>query len=263
MAQIIHLPLDNTSTHKEPLQLNWIAPGTFVMGSPTTEPGWEESARQFEATLTHGYWIGQYPVTQSQWKAVMGSNPSHFQVGGDSHPVDSLNWKSALSFCRRLNRIFPTIPPSGYAFSLPTDVQWEYACRAGTRTMFSFGDSGDKAEEYAWFWDNSGDTTHPVGLKKPNDWGLYDMHGNVLEWCFDGSGDNPEGPKTDWIDCHQRHVRTARGGAYCSDLFGLRSGLRNDYSPKLSAPQFGLRLALRHTKNDPQNMMSRYLKLWG
>ena len=155
------------------LELRWIPAGSFMMG---------DSDNQHEVILTHGFWLGRTQVTQEQWKAVMGNNPSHFK--GDKQnkrnqwPVELISWNDCIEFFRKLNKRLP-----GLHSGLPTEAQWEYACRAGTTTKYSFGDRDSQLSAYAWFHQTSG--THSVGKKKPNPWGLYDMHGNVFDWCQD------------------------------------------------------------------------------
>ena len=120
--------------------------------------------------------IGKYPVTQEQYEAVMGVNPSHFQ-GNPRNPVESVSYDDAVAFCKKLSQL------TGKNYRLPTESEWEYACRAGTTTDYCFGNDANQLEDYAWYYNNSEDTTHPVGQKKPNTWGIYDMHGNVWEYC--------------------------------------------------------------------------------
>jgi formylglycine-generating enzyme required for sulfatase activity len=120
--------------------------------------------------------IGKYPVTQEQYEAVMGTNPSWFQ-DNPQNPVESVSWNNAQVFCQKLSEM------TGKTYRLPTEAEWEYACRAGTDTVYYFGNDANQLGDYAWYWGNSQETTHPVGQKLPNAWGLYDMHGNIEEWC--------------------------------------------------------------------------------
>lgn len=123
--------------------------------------------------------IGKYPVTQEQYQAVMGNNPSYFQ-GNPQNPVEQVSYNDAIVFCQELSQV------TGKNYRLPTESEWEYACRANTTTGWYFGNIYHQLEDYAWYFDNSQGTTHPVGQKRPNTWGLYDMHGNVWEWCEEG-----------------------------------------------------------------------------
>ena len=123
--------------------------------------------------------IGKYPVTQKQYQEVMGVNPSYFQ-GNPQNPVEKVSYNHAITFCQKLSKM------TGKNFRLPTESEWEYACRAGTTTDYYFGNDKNQLKDYAWYNDNCKQTTHPVGLKMPNNWGLYDMHGNVWEWCKEG-----------------------------------------------------------------------------
>lgn len=166
------------------LDMIWCPPGTFFMGSPTTEPGRWNDEELHEVELTDDFFIGRTPVTQKVWETVMGNNPAYYK--GDDNPIESVSWNDCQEFIKKLNEMYPA--PAGYEWALPTEAQWEYACRAGTQTAFSFGDDASELGKYAWYADNSNWTTHPVGLLLPNPWGLYDVHGNVWEWCQDWYG---------------------------------------------------------------------------
>jgi formylglycine-generating enzyme required for sulfatase activity len=230
-----------------PTNLVFIAPGTFRMGSPTNEVDRDNNeGPQTAVTLTKGFWMGRCEVTQGDYLAVMGNNPSWFNgvqyEGGDwevdyghdlSRPVEEVTWFDATAYCEALTQRELAAGRIGThaAYRLPTEAEWEYACRAGTSTRFSCGDDpGDtNLTNYAWYVMNSDLTVHPVGHKLPNSWGLHDMHGNVAEWCQDWYGDylggiasDPQGPATGshrvirnghWItvagDC--RSARRARG----------------------------------------------------
>jgi formylglycine-generating enzyme required for sulfatase activity len=160
-------------------RLRWIPAGTFLMGSPESEAGrWPDERPQHEVTLTRGFWMFDTPVTQQLWRAVMGDNPSQFN--GDLRPVEKVSWDDTQRFLKALNQKL-----GDAVFVLPSEAQWEHACRAGTNTAYAFGDDAAKLDDFAWYRDNSAGKTHPVATKQPNAWGLFDMHGNVLEWCQD------------------------------------------------------------------------------
>ncbi len=173
------------------------------------------------------FMMGVHEVTQSQYEAVMGSNPSHFK--GPDNPVETVSWDDAVAFCRKLSDL-PAERAAGRAYRLPTEAEWEYACRTGTTTAFSFGDDEKDLGKYAWFNGNSSNTTHAVGKKLPNGWGLYDMHGNVWEWCSD---------RTD-----AGSSRVSRGGGWYDSAGVCRSASRNFYDPSFRNFLLGFRLAL-------------------
>ena len=155
----------------------WCPAGKFSMGSPISEVGRSDDENQVEGTLSQGFWIAKTQVTQAQWRAMMGNNPSRFE--GESRPVECVSWDDAQAFLTKVNAVIGNL--DGGQMVLPTEAQWEYAARAGDAGPYS----GGSPDEVAWYWDNGDGGTHPVGTKKPNVWGLHDMHGNVGEWCAD------------------------------------------------------------------------------
>ena len=163
------------------MQLVLIPKGKFMMGSASSEAGrLDKEGPRHEVTLTHPFYMGIYEVTQAQYEAVMGVNPSHTR--GEQNPVEFVSWNQAVKFCQRLSE------KTGKSVRLPTEAEWEYACRAGTTTPWFWGDNARDVGYYAWYKGNAGELnlTHPVGKKHPNPWGLYDMIGNVWELCSDG-----------------------------------------------------------------------------
>ena len=238
------------------LDMIWIKPGTFIMGSPEDELGRGNDEPQHEVTLTRGYWIGKYEVTQAQYKAVMGNNPSRFQ-GDDQRPVEMVSFYNAIDFCSRLTAIEKAAGrlPEGYEYTLPTEAQWEYACRAGTTTALNNGmDLSDKwdspeIEELAWCTMNSDSTTHPAGQKKPNAWGLYDMHGNLLEWCLDYYDFYPTEPVTDPTGPSRGMYYVIRGGSWNFAPFCCRSAYRSEYNGTYGVYFCGFRVTVSESKN--------------
>jgi formylglycine-generating enzyme required for sulfatase activity len=244
------------------MKLVLIPRGTFQMGSPPSEKGSEDNERQHEVTLTRDYYLGAFEVTQAQYQEVMGNNPSHFQgdnvaerhpqtgrvvkeVDSSSHPVETVSWEDAVEFCKRLSAL-PEEKKAGRVYRLPTEAEWEYACRAGSKTAFSFGDNPDSLGAHAWFEENSGDSAHPVGEKNPNAWGLYDMHGNVWEWCRDWYGEYPEGAVSDPPGPKEGSRRVIRGGGWFGVAARCRSAFRYGGIPSLRSDcdGFGFRVAL-------------------
>ena len=221
------------------LELVWIPPGEFMMGSPSDEWGRDSVEHpQHTVRITRGFWLGKYEVTQAQWQSVIGSNPSHFK-GDGSLPVEQVSWDDCQEFLRK-----PNARVKGGRFRLPTEAEWEYACRAGTSTRFGFGDSDGDLGDYAWYGDNSGSKTHRVGEKKPNAWGLHDMHGNVCEWCEDWYGDYPSGTVTDPTGPSSGSYRVNRGGSWINYPRYCRSARRNRLTPEDRDGTLGFRVVL-------------------
>ncbi len=212
-----------------------IPPGSFIMGSTRGLP-LEEPVH--EVVISQVFFIGRYPVTQAQWLAVMGDNPSGFPEGGN-YPVENLSWEDAVEFCRRL---------SGRGegqYRLPSEAEWEYVCRAGSTTEFHFGGE-DLLDDYAWHEGNSGERTHAVGLKLPNAWGLHDMMGNVWEWCQDvwhGDYTGAPGDGSAWMeDAATQPRRCLRGGAWNYDAMRCRSAYRSFEWKEFRADHIGIRV---------------------
>ena len=158
------------------MKLVLIHPGSFTMGSPVTELDRKPNETAHEVTLSQSYYLGANEVTQGEYEKVMGANPSNFK--GSKNPVETVNWEDAVSFCKKLSEM-PEEKAAGRSYRLPTEAEWEYACRTRSTTSYSFGETAESLGEYAWFGAGLEGKTHPVGLKKPNRWGVYDMHGNV------------------------------------------------------------------------------------
>jgi formylglycine-generating enzyme required for sulfatase activity/DUF1680 family protein len=225
------------------MKLVWVPAGEFMMGSNEGEP---DERPVHKVKLTKGFFMAQTEVTQSQYGAIMGRNPSLFK--GDGFPVETVSWIEAVEFCKKLSR------REGKTYCLPAEAEWEFACRAGTSTVFSFGDSEANVGDYAWYFSNSGWQSHPTGQEKANPLGLYDMHGGVWEWCADWYGEDyysqsleldPTGPATG-------ELRVLRGGSWCRDASFCRSASRDWYGPDHRTPASGFRVVLSVSSQDFQ-----------
>ncbi len=224
------------------LDLLWVEPGTFVMGSPPEEPGRNRAeGPQTKVTLSRGFWLGKTEVTQAQYEALTGGNPSRFTAAGPDAPVERVSWIAAMAYCAKLTERERAAGrlPEGYVYTLPTEAQWEYSYRAGSTAAMP-----PSLAAMAWYDANSGETTHPVARLAPNAWGFHDLAGNVLEWCYDWYGDYPGGAVTDPAGPKEGYFRMARGGSWRTPLelgrYAARSGgssAREDYT-------LGFRLAL-------------------
>jgi formylglycine-generating enzyme required for sulfatase activity len=224
------------------LELIWVAPGTFAMGSERDEPERNRAEGPVtRVTLTQGFWLGRTEVTQAQYEAVMGENPSTFKAVGAHAPVERVSWLDAMAFCRKLNERETAAGrlPAGWAYTLPTEAQWEYAHRAGATGAYP-----GEPESISWNAGNSGGTTHPVATKQPNAWGFFDTAGNVLEWCLDWYGDYPGGAVTDPAGPARGYYRMARGGSWRTDVNQGRCAARGGGSEGRIDYTIGFRLAL-------------------
>ncbi len=203
-------------------------------------------------TLTRGFWMAKCEVTQGEFMAVMGRNPSHF-TGSTNLPAEKLSWFDAQAYCRELTRQERAAGrlPATYEYRLPTEAEWEYACRAGTTNLYSFGDSPSEAEKYAWTMENSSSQTHPVGQKLPNPWGLYDMHGNVWEWCSDWFAPYPPTELVDPVGPESSKFKVFRGGGWNQAVEFARSRNRFMMSPTNGIYFVGFRVALGQILQPP------------
>jgi formylglycine-generating enzyme required for sulfatase activity len=231
------------------MKLVLIPKGIFMMGSPESEEDRDKNDEtQHEATISKDYFLGLYEVTQAQYEKVMGKNPSYFQgaiVGNENAnlPVEKISWDDAVEFCKKLSDL-PEEKKAGRLYRLPTEAEWEYACRAGSNTVFSFDDEEGLLPEYGWFDRNSSNRTHTVCLLEPNAWGLYDMHGNVWEWCSDRYGEYPKGAVSDPTGPEVGSDRVLRGGGWSNGAANCRSANRDRNDPSDRNDGIGFRVAL-------------------
>ncbi len=230
------------------MKLVLIHPGVFTMGSPEGEEGRKNNEIQHEVTISKSFFLGAFEVTQEQYEKVMGNNPSSFR--GAMNPVETVSWDDAFSFCKKLSDM-PEEKAAGREYRLPTEVEWEYACRATSGAAYFFGDSADNLADYAWFGEGRLAKTHPVGEKQPNRWGLYDMLGNVVEWCQDlyvadasGSSIVPAGPK-------EGVNRVLRGSSSHLEAWNCRVANRGHDDPMERFRAYGFRVAMRVPAKQP------------
>lgn len=212
--------------------------GTFMMGSPVSEKGRDVNETQHQVTISKPFYLQTTTVTQGQWKQVMENNTSNFSSPFNDCPVDRVSWNDVQEFIGKLNSVERTD-----SYRLPTEAEWEYACRAGSTTTYCFGNDPKDLSEYAWYSENSTGETHTVGEQKPNEWGLYDMHGNVWEWVQDWEGNYPLGSVTDPEGPSSASSRVNRGGGWESHSWDCRSARRDFSSPESRFIGLGFRLA--------------------
>ena len=240
-------PTDSIAEWIEPItgmEMVLIESGAFQMGSPSDEVGHESWEALHEVRLSRSFYIGRYEVTQGQWWRVLGENPSRFRDCGDDCPVEQVDWFDAQRFIGRLNEL------TGESFRLPTEAEWEYACRAGTDTPFATGENltTDQANydgryPYPGFAEGVyRERPMPVGSFEANAWGLHDFHGNVWEWCQDWMCDYPEGPVIDPLGECESELRVIRGGSWYFNADSARCGVRYTHAPGDLGPSLGLRL---------------------
>ena len=223
------------------MKLVLIHAGSFAMSSPKEEVERQRDETLHEVTISKSYYLGVHEVTQAQYEKVMGNNPSNFK--GAKNPVEMVSWGESVSFCNKLSEL-PEEKAAGREYRLPTEAEWEYACRAGSTTSYSFGDTAELLGEFAWFKESAGNETHPVGEKKPNRWGLYDMHGNVFEWCQDWHAAYPSGAANDPQGPNGGTGRVLRGGSWRYAAAICRSAVHAPFGPSERTDFVGFRLAL-------------------
>jgi formylglycine-generating enzyme required for sulfatase activity len=247
-----HLGVPVEVTNSIGMKFVVIPPGVFTMGSPAEirngdeivqqeEPGHGANEIQHTVTLSRAFSIGITEVTQRQYKQLVARHKGGFS--GADHPMENISWNNAIAFCEKLSTL-PGERAAGRVYRLPTEAEWEYACRAGTTTAYSFGDDAAQLAGNGWYDMNADWTTHPVGEKRSNPWGLFDMHGNVWEWCSNWYNEYPHGATTDPQGAAQGIFRVYRGGSWTLDATKCRSANRHVGTPSYRSSYTGFRLAL-------------------
>jgi formylglycine-generating enzyme required for sulfatase activity len=229
-----------------PDSMVYIPPGTFLMGTPNDDPNkTPNELPQFQVTLTRGFWVNQFEVTQSEYQNLTCTNPATF-TGDLDRPVENISWPDAMNYCALLTQQERQALrlPDGYVYRLPTEAEWEYAARAGTTNWFSFGDDQSLLGTYAWYDRDSQWTTHRVGQLQPNPWGLNDVHGNVFEWCWDWIESAPTRPVTDFRGSTTSLYHAIRGGASSFPWVDCRSSWRVGYSTASILSDVGFRVVV-------------------
>ncbi len=228
------------------LEMVWVEPGKFLIGCTFHDYTKDDLKDLCEVTLTKGYWIGKYPFIQEQWKAIGAKKRESNNWNRARLPVENVNWNEAIKCCKKLGDVLHDKFPSSYRFALPTEAQWEFAARGGMKTQDYEFSGGNVIGDVAWYNRNSGGCTHEVGLKKPNELGVYDMSGNVCEWCFDYWKDRypyPSGTVIDPVGESSGSYRVVRGGSWFDDD-DCRSSYRDHESSSCRGEIVGFRVAL-------------------
>ncbi len=216
------------------MKLAYIPPGDFTIGSPKTEPGRIANETRRHVTFEKGFRIGITEVTQKEWRLIMGTSPAFFK--GDDLPVERITWREAVEYCHRLSK------KEKKRYRLPTEAEWEYACRAGTTTAYYSGGNAAALAAAGWYLENSGNRSHPVGRKKPNPWGLYDMHGNVSEWCAERPDGDRGNSTSAQLDGEEKALRDLRGGSWGLSASECRSASRLSNAGTFRYFDLGLRV---------------------
>jgi len=240
-GEIITVDLPGGAT----MDMVWIEPGTFTMGSPPSEPGrYPDEGPGHKVTIARGFYLGKYELTQGQWESVMDTRPwegQQYVEENPNNPAVHIRWFDARNFAATLNEA-----AGAEIYRLPTEAEWEYACRADTTSRWSFGDDEEQLGEYAWYdanaWNAGERYAHEVGRKRPNGWGLYDMHGNVWEWVSDWYGSYTTDPQTDPTGPLGGSVFIVRGGSFNSHARHVRSAYRSTHELSVRLSRIGARL---------------------
>ena len=236
--------IPKTYTNSLGMEFVLVEAGEFMMGAvPQDKKAYVYEEPQHKVRITEPFYIGKFPVTQEEWEKVMGNNPSYFQKAGKKAPVETVSWNDCQEFIKKLGK------KEGKTYRLPTEAEWEYAARGGGAAgsyVYTYGDDAGKLGDYAWYDDNSSGTTHPVGQKKPNSIGLYDMMGNVWEWCEDCFDEDfyKNSPSADPKGVENDEYRSIRGGSWYYFARNSRLSYRNNYDPDNRNFSFGVRLVL-------------------
>lgn len=244
-----------TATSIDGMKFRWCPPGKFLMGASASDRFADDDEASVEVGLTRGFWIGACEVSQKEWSVMSKERPwdtNRDAVDGDSLPAMGVSFHDSVTFCERVTEHLRTLNqmPKDWSCTLPTEAEWEWACRAGSKSLFYFGDDANELAEHAWFHGASvPPPTAPrgVGGGKPNAWGLHDTAGNVLEWCLDGYETTVPGGQNPFVEGNA--YRVLRGGCFVSSTYACRSSKRVHRSPKARLATFGLRVMLR--SNNP------------